>query len=303
MKRLCILLYCCLCVMLIGIQPAAGAPAVEISHDSWTFSPHLRLYEEADDFARLEFANNVTQNNWHIAGYPSNFNASAQLNFYWGPAGDVFLLKGNGQAEVRSPAGSIPALSFSSGNSQYKWGITGALTATPSADLLSFSHDSVGEVFRLSQSGLAEVGTLRISSIPAGSTSAALCAGASNLITTCSSSREYKKNIIEMRAGLGVVEKLRPVLFDWKETGEADLGLIAEEVAEVEPRLAVVNSKGKTEGVKYMNLTAVLVRAVQEQQAEIKEKDNRIAKLEKALEMIEGRLATLEKPAQTIAAK
>jgi len=49
----------------------------------------------------------------------------------------------------------------------------------------------------------------------------------------------------------------------------ADMGLVAEEVAEIEPLLTSTNDKGEVEGVKYDRVGVVLINAVKEQQAQI----------------------------------
>ena len=76
-----------------------------------------------------------------------------------------------------------------------------------------------------------------------------LCRNASNQISTCSSSLRYKTNVTPFQPGLNLIERLRPIAFDWKANGEADLGLAAEEVAKVEPLLVIHNDKGEVEGV------------------------------------------------------
>jgi hypothetical protein len=48
-----------------------------------------------------------------------------------------------------------------------------------------------------------------------------------------------------------------------------NLGLIAEEVHEVEPLLTTNNSDGQIEGVKYDRLNVVVINAINEQQAQI----------------------------------
>jgi hypothetical protein len=92
---------------------------------------------------------------------------------------------------------------------------------------------------------------------------------ASKSLASCSSSRRYKDNIEDFKSGLSLVERLRPVTFDWKSNKQHDVGFVAEEVAEVEPLLATYNETGQIEGVKYAQITTVLVNAVKEQQAQI----------------------------------
>ena len=89
------------------------------------------------------------------------------------------------------------------------------------------------------------------------------------VLATCSSSQRYKESIQPLTSGLNLIQRLRPVTFDWKERREPDLGLIAEEVAEIEPLLVTRNTDGVIEGVKYDQISVVLVNAVKEQQAQI----------------------------------
>jgi hypothetical protein len=100
--------------------------------------------------------------------------------------------------------------------------------------------------------------------------STALCRNGSGDVTTCSSSLRYKEDVESFHGGLEIVERLRPISFTWKDSGHRDLGLAAEEVAEVEPLLAFRNDKGEIEGVNYAQLTAVLVNALRQQEARLR---------------------------------
>jgi hypothetical protein len=106
-------------------------------------------------------------------------------------------------------------------------------------------------------------------------------------ISECSSSRRYKTNIADWHSGLNLINRLRPVAFDWKESKMHDLGLIAEEVFDVEPLLVTYNDKGEIEGVKYDRIGVVLINAIREQQAQIEA-------LQKENGEIKARLAALE---------
>jgi hypothetical protein len=103
----------------------------------------------------------------------------------------------------------------------------------------------------------------------AGSTQ--ICLNAADRLAPCSSSLRYKSNVESFFGGLGVVKRLRPITFNWKDGGMADVGFGAEEVERVEPRLTIRNKQGDIEGVKYAQLTTVLVNAVKEQQAQIEQ--------------------------------
>jgi len=103
-----------------------------------------------------------------------------------------------------------------------------------------------------------------------------LCRNVLNQIANCSSSLRYKTNIQPFIGGLSVLNRLRPITFDWKQGGMHDLGFGAEDIAAVEPLLVTRNEQGEVEGVKYDRITAVLVNAVKEQQEQIKQQQSEI---------------------------
>ncbi|QQS42756.1 MAG: tail fiber domain-containing protein [Acidobacteriota bacterium] len=121
-------------------------------------------------------------------------------------------------------------------------------------------------------------GRLTVSTLgPAGSTS--LCRNAGNEIAACSSSIRYKSNLSQFSNGLEIVSRLRPMTFTWKDSGIADLGLVAEEVAGIEPLLTTQNTEGQVEGVKYDRIAVVLVNAVNQQQRIIDQQETEIGRL------------------------
>jgi hypothetical protein len=108
-----------------------------------------------------------------------------------------------------------------------------------------------------------------------------LCRNASNQISTCSSSLRYKNEITDFTRGLDVVRRLRPISFRWNNSDIADVGFGAEEVNVIEPFLTTRNDKGEIEGVRYAQITTVLVNAVNEQQRTIERQQQQIDELKK----------------------
>jgi hypothetical protein len=104
-----------------------------------------------------------------------------------------------------------------------------------------------------------------------------------SIFSTCSSSRRYKENIAPFGGSLSLLQRLRPVTFDWKGRKEHDLGLVAEEVFEVEPLLITRNDRGEIEGVKYDKLTIVLINAVNVQQQQLKRQQDTIDAMKKLI--------------------
>lgn len=118
----------------------------------------------------------------------------------------------------------------------------------------------------------------------AGSTT--ICRNSSNQISTCSSSLRYKTNIAPFNFGLGFINRLRPIRFDWKEGGKADIGFGAEEVAQINPLFVEYNDKGEVEGVKYDRLSVVFVNAFKEQQRQIAEQQQQLDRQQKEIELL-----------------
>jgi hypothetical protein len=89
---------------------------------------------------------------------------------------------------------------------------------------------------------------------------------------TLYSSRRWKRNIEPIEGSLDKVMNLRGVSFNWKENGKEDIGLIAEEVAEVIPEVVAFEENGEdAQSVDYSRLVALLIEATKEQQTEIEE--------------------------------
>ena len=82
------------------------------------------------------------------------------------------------------------------------------------------------------------------------------------------SALRFKTNIQPLESQLDNIYKLNPVSFDWKQDNKSDIGFIAEEVSEVYPNL-VHYEDDQIKGINYSKLTAVLVKALQDQQKQI----------------------------------
>ena len=91
---------------------------------------------------------------------------------------------------------------------------------------------------------------------------------------TAYSDKRLKDNINTIENGLEKVEALRGVTYTRKDNGEAGIGVIAQEIQEVLPEL--VKDNGEALSVAYGNITGVLIEAVKELSARVKElEDNK----------------------------
>jgi len=95
-----------------------------------------------------------------------------------------------------------------------------------------------------------------------------------NNATQYNTSSDYrlKENVAPIQNGLTRLQQLNPVQFDWKNSGETSEGFIAHEVQEIFSD-AVTGEKDAEEmqGMDYGRITPLLVKAIQEQQAQIEE--------------------------------
>ena len=111
------------------------------------------------------------------------------------------------------------------------------------------------------------------------------------LLGHATSSRRYKEDIKPMNNASETLFALKPVIFRYKKeidkSQSPEYGLIAEEVAEVDPNLSIKNKKGQIESVRYGAINAMLLneflkehKRVETQQATIEQLKSKAAKQE-----------------------
>jgi hypothetical protein len=85
-----------------------------------------------------------------------------------------------------------------------------------------------------------------------------------------SSDERLKKNIHTITDPIKKVSALRGVTFEFKETGQKQIGFVAQEVEKIIPEVVGENPDGY-KGVQYENVVGLLVEAIKEQQKQIDE--------------------------------
>jgi hypothetical protein len=96
------------------------------------------------------------------------------------------------------------------------------------------------------------------------------------------SDQRLKDDIETIEDPLNLVRKVRGVSFKWREgphEGEADFGVVAQELRKVLPQL-VVDSRG-TLGVAYMSLVPILIEGLKELAGEVDGLRKEVAALQK----------------------
>ena len=134
-------------------------------------------------------------------------------------------------------------------------------------------------------------GELEIMDLTVAGLGTSLCvdAAGSSKVGRCTSSQRFKQQVEDLDMGLKTILALRPVSFKWNVGDHVeDMGFIAEEVSSVDSRLATFDEKGAEVGVKYRRMSAVLTKAMQEQQKEIEKLQKQNDEILKRLEQIEN---------------
>jgi len=100
--------------------------------------------------------------------------------------------------------------------------------------------------------------------------------------TFTNSDISLKKHIKTIKYGLLDVLKLKPSSYVWKSNNENGFGFIAQEIEKIIPEIVEdIDIKGKNQKVvNYANITAILTKAIQEQQTVIEDLKSRIETLE-----------------------
>lgn len=115
------------------------------------------------------------------------------------------------------------------------------------------------------------VGNARFSAVGSGTYSADLNLTADGTLTTSSSDMRLKENLVVLddEDVLEKILQLQTYTFNWKKGGSSDLGMIAQEVAQILPELTFTNKTDGYMGINYSRLSPLLVSAVQEQQRQL----------------------------------
>jgi hypothetical protein len=121
-----------------------------------------------------------------------------------------------------------------------------------------------------------------------GATTVCMDASGATWIGDCTSLSKYKDNVVGLNLGLSDLMRLRPVEFNWvaDKGGERDLGFIAEDVEKVSPLLATYDEDGSLQGVKYMQMTALITKSVQELNLEVERQAKEIEMLKAKIDQL-----------------
>ena len=124
---------------------------------------------------------------------------------------------------------------------------------------------------------------------------------------TTTSSRRFKEDIKPMDNASETLFALKPVTFRYKKEidsqGIPQFGLIAEDVAEVNPQLVVRDEEGKVNTVRYEQINAMLLNEFLKEHKKVEEQDVTISDFRKDLGVLTARLKEQTAEIQKVSAQ
>ena len=119
---------------------------------------------------------------------------------------------------------------------------------------------------------------------------------------TAASSERFKKDIVAMEKASEAILSLRPVTFHYKTDtkGTSQFGLVAEEVAKVNPALVLPDKEGKPYTVRYDAVNAMLLNEFLKEHANVQELKNEIAVLKAGLQKVSAQLEVKKPTPKTV---
>jgi hypothetical protein len=185
--------------------------------------------------------------------------------------GDASALGGNVGIGTTSPWGllSVNPNALAAGAPEF---VVGSSSAT---HLVVKQNGNVGIGTTTPWRKLSVTGTVAFDGLTAGAGAGALCLTSNNEVTFSNgagctgSSQRFKHDITSLDAStsLDTILRLNPVSFVYNDdigVPGPQVGLIAEQVQQIDPRLVATDASGTPFTVKYENLTAILTAAIQD---------------------------------------
>jgi uncharacterized coiled-coil protein SlyX len=122
-------------------------------------------------------------------------------------------------------------------------------------------------------------------------------------VGACISSKRFKKDIDSMSKVSEAIFSLKPVTFHYKndKTNIPQFGLIAEEVAKVNPALIAVDKEGKPYSVRYQQIDAMLLNEFLKEHRTVQEQGATITQLKSMVEKQEAANAQQQKQIEALA--
>ena len=218
-------------------------------------------------------AYNTTTGAWSLL-----FNTTGSSN----TASGVYSLASNTTGSANTASGQESLNRNTTGNYNTAVGYRAGFFLTTGAYNIDIGNQGVaaeGNTIRIGDGNQTRAFVGGIRGVTTGNSDAvAVMIDSAGQLGTVSSSLRFKQDVADMGDASSRLMELRPVTFHYKTQPDGPLqyGLIAEEVEQVMPELAVRDATGEVETVAYHELPAMLLNELQKQQAQIQQQQAQI---------------------------
>jgi len=179
------------------------------------------------------------------------------------------------------------ALANSGGNRNTAVGAGAGSTLTNGDSNVYIGSDMSGVAVESEHTYIRNINT---TSVSGGGTDTVTVDLTTGLLGHLSSSRRYKENIQPMNNASETLYRLKPVTYRYKKeidhTQSPAFGLIAEDVAEVNPALVAHDDKGLPESVHYEMVNAMLLNEFLKEHRTVEEQQKTIAELKSGMTVL-----------------
>jgi hypothetical protein len=245
------------------------------------------------------------QNNRHGSGNAATGAEALQNNTIgdFNTANGAYALRANTKGNNNTAMGEAALLNNTTGFNNTGLGQEAGLSVTIASNVTCIGANVAGA----DVSNTTWIGNVYGVTTQSGTT-APVIVSADGQLGTVASSERFKKDIAPMEKASEAILSLRPVTFHYKtDTKSApQFGLIAEEVAKVNPALVLPDKDGKPYTVRYDAVNAMLLnefltehRKVQELEANAAQQQKQIEALTTGLQKVSAQLET-SKPAPQV---
>jgi len=289
----------------IGIGTNSTGARLHVQSNSTVEKPHIKIEEDQNDYARLEFTNTTSNSLWHVAGLANNSPANSKLNFFYKNGGsqtDHMTITGDGNVGIgtTNPSTNLHVRGNPKfGNPHIRIEEKGNGHAR--LEFTNTTSDAFWQINAIGNDGGGGAINSRLNFFfqnDQGNATRMSITGAGNVFVggslVHSSDIRLKKDIEELPYGLKEILQFEPKIYRWvdnRNSGTRSLGLIAQKVQQIIPEIVHEEDNAeKTLSLSYTELIPVMISAIKEQHKTIDDQSERISDLEERLKKLEAKI-------------
>jgi hypothetical protein len=195
------------------------------------------------------------------------------------------------------------ALEFSTGIRNVALGTDAGSAVTTADNVICIGGGVAGENIN----NHTYIGNINTTTVSGGNADFVTVDLTTGLLGHLSSSRRYKEDIKPMDIASEALYQLKPVTYRYKKeidrTQSLDYGLVAEEVAQIDPNLTLRGQNGQIESVRYTAVNAMLLNEFLKEHKAFIEEQRKVQQQDRKIEEQEATIAQLKHQMETVVAR